>query len=415
MTVARPRSSLPTLRQLLAGVHMRLILFTVALATASLLLSGMIVIRNYAARNLNLTAQTVAYTIEPAVVFKDRAAVLEGIVSVAAVGGVDRVEVREPGGAMLAEWNHPHGDFHSHFEDAANAVLWPKPAYRQLRRGDAALAEVRVYGNSEGLLRYVLSGAIIALSCLGLTVIATRILARRLQHEVIEPLDHVAAIAHAVRSDRAFEKRVPSSGIAEIDQFGKDFNALLAELQGWHAGLTSENAELARRATHDSLTGLGNRALFEQVLGEAIGASVRSGVAFAVLYLDIDDFKTINDRHGHDSGDAALIAVAERLRASIRHVDSAFRLGGDEFALVLAPFHNRAHVDAVVERIHRSMERGYRLPSGLFGRSSVSVGVAVYPDDGISPDDLLRRADAAMYLMKRQARHEGENGHGATA
>ena len=173
MTVARPRSSLPTLRQLLAGVHMRLILFTVALATASLLLSGMIVIRNYAARNLNLTARTVAYTIEPAVVFKDRAAVLEGIVSVAAVGGVDRVEVREPGGAMLAEWNHPHGDFHSHFEDAAKAVLWPKPAYRQLRRGDAALAEVRVYGNSEGLLRYVLSGAIIALSCLGLTVIAT--------------------------------------------------------------------------------------------------------------------------------------------------------------------------------------------------------------------------------------------------
>lgn len=413
--MARPSRSLPTLRQLLAGVHMRLILFTVALATASLLLSGMMVIRNYAARNLQLTAHTVAYTVEPALVFGDRAAMLEGIVSVAGVGGVDRVELREPGGQVLAAWDHPHGDLHSPFEDFANGLLWPRPARHIVQRGDRVLGEVRVYGNSEGVLRYVLSGAIIALSCLGLTVIATRILARRLQHDVIEPLDHVAAIAHAVRSDRAFEKRVPASGIAEIDQFGQDFNALLAELQGWHAGLTSENAELARRATHDVLTGLGNRVLFEQVLGEAIGSSVRSGVAFAVLYLDIDDFKSINDRHGHDSGDAALIAVAERLRSSIRHVDSAFRLGGDEFAVVLAPFHNRAHVDGVVARIHLAMERSFRLPSGLFARSTVSVGVAVYPDDGVSPVDLLRRADAAMYQMKRHARYEGETGHGADA
>ncbi len=413
--MAAPRQSLPTLRQLLAGVHMRLILFTVTLATASLLLSGMIVIRNYASRNLQLTAHTEAYTVEPAVVFGDRAAVLEAIVSVAAVGGIDRVEVREPGGPVLAAWNHPHGDLHSRFEDLANRLLWASPAFHPVERGGRVLAEVRVYGNSEGVLRYALSGAIIALSCLGLTVIATRILARRLQRDVIEPLDHVAAIAHAVRTDRAFEKRIPSSGIAEIDRFGQDFNALLAELQGWHAGLTSENAELARRATHDSLTGLGNRALFEQALGEAICASVRSGVAFAVLYLDIDDFKAINDRHGHDSGDAALIAVAERLRSSIRQVDSAFRLGGDEFAVVLAPFHNRAHVEGVVARIHLAMERSFRLPSGLFARSTVSLGVAVYPDDGISPSDLLRRADAEMYQMKRHARYEGEPGHGADA
>lgn len=399
---------LPTLRQLLAGVHMRLILFTVALATASLLLSGMIVIRNYASRNLDLTANTVAYTVEPAVVFGDRAAVLEGMVSVAGVGGVNRVEVRDSRGQVLAEWEHPHSDLHSGFEDWANRLLWPRPAVHMIRRGETVLAEVRVYGNSEGILRYALSGAIIALSCLGLTVIATRVLARRLQKDVIDPLDHVAAVAHAVRSDRAFEKRVPSSGIAEIDRFGQDFNALLAELQGWHAGLTSENAELARRATHDGLTGLGNRVLFEQVLGDAIGVSVRSGVAFAVLYLDIDEFKAINDRHGHESGDAALIAVAERLRTSIRHVDNAFRLGGDEFAVVLAPFQNRTHVDAVVTRIHLAMERGFRLPNGLFAKSSLSVGVAIYPDDGISPDDLLRRADAEMYEKKRKTRNEGE-------
>jgi diguanylate cyclase (GGDEF)-like protein len=242
----------------------------------------------------------------------------------------------------------------------------------------------------------------IALSCIVLAVFATRILARRLQRDLIDPLDHVAEGAHAVRRDRAFEKRVPSSGIAEIDRFGQDFNALLAELQGWHAGLTSENAELARRATHDGLTGLGNRALFEKSLGEAIGAGVSGSDRIGVLYLDIDDFKTINDRHGHASGDAALIAVAERLRGSIRPVDRAFRLGGDEFAVLLAPSGDSAHVDGVQARIRLAMEQPFRLPSGLFATSTLSIGVAVYPDDGVSTQDLLRRADAEMYKRKKR-------------
>lgn len=410
MLRAPPNQALPTLRQLLARVHLRLILFAVVLAALSLLVSGMIVIRNYAARNLELIAHTVAYTVEPAVVFDDRQAISDGILSVGAVRGVDCVEVRDPAGRVLANWKHPHADLHSRIEDWANRQIWPRPAVAPIRRNDTMIGRVEVYGNSEGILRYALSGLIIALSCLGLTVIATRILARRLQQDVIRPLDHVAEVAHAVRSDRAFEKRVPSSGIAEIDRFGRDFNALLAELQGWHAGLTSENAELARRATHDPLTGLGNRVLFEQTLADAIGDSVRSGRSFALLYFDIDLFKQVNDRHGHECGDAALIAVADRLRQSIRQADHAFRLGGDEFAVVLAPFSDRACVQQVLERIDRAMARPWRLPTGAAASSTLSAGVAVYPDDGISPQDLLRRADADMYEHKKARLAAGPRG-----
>lgn len=397
-----PPANLPTLRQLLARVHLRLILFAVALAAASLMLSGVMVIRNYAQRNLDLLAHTVAYTVEPAVVFGDTGAIREGIVSVAGFGGVDRVDVRTPAGRLLARWDHPHADLHSWVEDAVSRALWPQPSVEPIRRGGAVIAEVRVYGNSEGILRYILSGALIALACLGLTVVATRILARRLQQDVIDPLDHVARVAHAVRTERAFERRVPSSGIAEIDRFGHDFNALLAELQGWHTGLTSENAELARRATHDQLTGAGNRVLFEQTLGEAIGAAVRSGGSFAVLYLDVDQFKAINDTHGHEAGDAALVAVTTRLRGSIRQVDHAFRIGGDEFAVVLAPLFDRAHVDAVIGRIGEAMAPPLLLPDGTAVAMTLSVGVAIYPDDGVSPQDLMRRADARMYRNKRE-------------
>ena len=401
---------LPTLRQILARVHLRLILFAVVLAAASLLVSGTIVIRNYAQRNLDLIAHTVAYTVEPAVVFGDRQAVADGIVSVGAVSGVDCVEVRDPAGQVLARWQHPHGDFHSRIEDAVNRVVWPEPSRATIQRNDTMIGTVEIYGNSEGLLRYALSGLIISLCCLALTVLATRILAQRLQRDVIEPLDHVGDVAHAVRGDRAFERRVPSSGIAEIDRFGQDFNALLAELQGWHAGLTSENAELARRATHDALTGLGNRVLFEQTLAEAITDSVRSRGSFAVLYLDVDHFKQVNDRYGHECGDAALIAVAERLRQAIRQADHAFRLGGDEFAVVLAPFVNRSHVDAVVARIDAAMAQPYRLPTGTMISSSLSTGVAVYPDDGVSPQDLLRRADAKMYQHKKDRLEADQRG-----
>ncbi len=225
-----------------------------------------------------------------------------------------------------------------------------------------------------------------------------------------QPLGAVGTVAHMVRSERAFGRRVPPSGIAEIDHFAQDFNALLSELEGWHAGLTSENAELARLATHDPLTGLGNRALFERMVGEAIGQAVRSGASFAVLFLDVDGFKAINDQHGHDAGDAALREVAERLRASVRHVDSAFRMGGDEFAVLLGPLFNRAHVDAVIERIELAMGQPLLIPG--FGDASLglSIGVALYPDDGVSPQDLLRRADAKMYKHKHDRRTNFEGG-----
>lgn len=406
----KPANKLPTLRDLLARAHLRLILFTVVLASASLMLSGVLVIRAYAQRNLELMARTVAYTVEPAVVFQDRQAIMDGMTSVGAARGIDRLEVCDPAGKTLARWDRPHADLRGRVVSTANALIWPEPARADVTQGNAVIARVKVYGNSGGILRYLLAATVIALTCMGLTVLATRILARRLQNEVIAPLDHVAEVAHAVRQERAFEKRVPVSGIAEIDRFGQDFNALLAELQGCQAGFTSENAELQRRAPHDGLTGLGNRALFDQVLTDAVAESQRSGTPFALLYLDVDRFKQVNDAFGHDSGAAALIAVGERLRGAIRHIDGVFRLGGDEFAVVLAPLFNRAHVDGTVERIRAAMQEPFRMPNGQLATASLSVGVAVFPEDGADAEQLLSRADAAMYRDKQNRHQAGPEG-----
>ncbi len=398
-----------TIREMLGRVHLRLILFAVLLAAASLTLSGGLVIRSYAQRNLDLVARTVAYTVEPAVVFDDRQAILEGIASVADSGGVQQVEVRDPAGRVLATWTNPRAGLPDWLMATGNSLLWRRPATAPLSHSGARIGEVRITGNPEALLRFALAGAIIALTTLALTVIATRILARRLQRDVIGPLEHVAEVAHAVRTERSFDRRVPVAGIAEIDRFGQDFNALLAELQGWHTTMTRENAELAERVLLDPLTGLGNRAAFEAALAHAVTDAVTTSQSFAVLYCDVDQFKAINDDHGHDAGDAALVAVAERTQAVLRQDDQAFRLGGDEFAVLLAPIGAGETACRIAARLGQAMTPPIALPGGQAVCTGLSIGIATFPDDGLAPEELLRRADRAMYSDKR-ARSQNKNG-----
>lgn len=406
--MGEPNLNLPqSLRDLLAKVHLRLIIFAVVLAAVGLTVSGVLVMRGYAQRNLSLVAHSVAYTIEPAIAFQDRQAISDGLRQVGGVPGVRAVEVVDPQGKVLGAWSDQGVTWPAWLIDAGNRLVWPEPIVAPVYHGDTLVARVRITGNSGDMLRYIFAALIIAFACIGVAVLATRILDRRLRSDVIEPLEYVAEVAHLVRSERAFEKRVPSSGIAEIDRFGQDFNALLAELQGWHDGLTSENAELQRRATHDSLTGLGNREYFELALAGAIAKSERTGTPFVLLFFDIDQFKAINDEHGHTSGDAMLIAVGERMRGAIRDVDIAFRLGGDEFAVLLAPQPGRVHADIVVSRIRKAMIAPIRMPSGLWQIASLSVGMAIYPADGTNGEELVNHADQAMYIDKR-ARREGK-------
>jgi len=402
--------AMPTLRTVLARVHMRLILFAVLMAGATLLITGVVVIRGYAERNLSLIAQTVAYTVEPALVFDDMQAARDGIATVAASESVRAVEVRDVRNRLLVEWRRPDSGVMAAI-GRGGGLFAPSPALAAVRRGQDVVGHVRVFGDAGGLGRYILAGLLAALTCLALTVIATQMLARRLQRDVTEPLARIAEVAHAVRADRQFDRRVPASDILEVDQLGRDFNALLDELDDWHAGLLSENRMLEKQATRDALTGLGNRVMFEQVLPVAIARADAQGSAFAAVYIDVNRFKQVNDRHGHDAGDAMLIVIAARLRAVLRPGDQAFRLGGDEFALILAPDITREDVAILIRRLLAGMEQPIMLPSGESTVASLSVGSALYPDDSADARDLLRHADAAMYAAKtgRTGPHDRRN------
>ncbi|MBJ7444368.1 MAG: diguanylate cyclase [Sphingobium sp.] len=399
--MTRPAAPLmPTLRQILARVHTRLILFAVLMAGVTLIAAGVLIMRDYAERNLALVARTASYTIEPALLFDDMAAAQDGIAMVANGQGVRLVEVRDNQGRLMTRWIRPDAGAMARLEATAGKLLWPSPVTEPVRHGRDVIARLTVHGDAGAIGRYLLSGVVIALACLGLTVIATQILARRLQKDVTGPLAQIADVAHAVRVDRRFDMRVPGADIAEVDQLARDFNALLDELQQWHAGLLSENRQLEHQATRDPLTGLGNRAMFERQLAASVEAAEQTGQGFAIIYADVNRFKQVNDGHGHDAGDVMLIVIAARLRAALRTGDLAFRLGGDEFALILASDTTREVVEALAARIDTSMEQPIMLPSGQSIQSSLSLGWALYPQDSADPRDLLRHADAAMYAAK---------------
>jgi diguanylate cyclase (GGDEF)-like protein len=157
-------------------------------------------------------------------------------------------------------------------------------------------------------------------------------------------------------------------------------------------------------ATHDALTGLPGRALFEDRVRQGVSSAERFGRSVAVLFLDLDGFKPVNDRHGHDVGDRLLQQVARRLRSSLRDSDTAARLGGDEFGVVGVHLESPRDVHTIARGIVARLSRPYRV-GGRRIRVTVSVGAAVGPVHGREVAELVRLADAAMYRAKRGGRN----------
>jgi diguanylate cyclase (GGDEF)-like protein len=174
---------------------------------------------------------------------------------------------------------------------------------------------------------------------------------------------------------------------------------------GEQAAVSLANVRLLERArhqaTHDALTGLANRVLFNEQIQQAIADRRRSGQVAAVCYLDLDGFKAVNDRLGHAAGDQLLQRAAERIRGCVRETDVVARLSGDEFGVLVRGLDRSQSVTHVARQLVSALARPFELDAGT-GHVTVSVGVAVVGEHGRTPEELLRRSDAAMYAAKRE-------------
>ncbi|MFZ5558531.1 MAG: bifunctional diguanylate cyclase/phosphodiesterase [Pseudomonadota bacterium] len=193
-----------------------------------------------------------------------------------------------------------------------------------------------------------------------------------------------------------------SRGIAARDRYGKPLR-----LAGSIVDITERKraeARIEHLATRDALTGLPNRLLLNDRLAQYIHSSRRTGQSFAVLFIDLDRFKTINDSLGHDVGDELLREVAARLEACVRKDDTLARLGGDEFVVALHGVRNASDTAQVAQKVLKRLREPYVLPSRTLS-SSCSVGIAIFPHDGEDIATLMKNADTAMYHAKDRGRN----------
>jgi diguanylate cyclase (GGDEF)-like protein/PAS domain S-box-containing protein len=191
--------------------------------------------------------------------------------------------------------------------------------------------------------------------------------------------------------------------IPELDEN----KAVISLLTVWHEVTDRKHllASLDRMAYHDALTGIANRALLVDRLTQGLRAAEHRRDALALLFIDLDWFKVINDRWGHEAGDTVLVAIAQRLQSVVREADTVARFGGDEFVIVLAETCGAAALTTLMERVTAAIAEPI-IWKGTLLRIGASVGLARYPEDGLDAHSLLQRADESMYSEKarRQSR-----------
>ncbi|MFT4940328.1 MAG: diguanylate cyclase (GGDEF)-like protein [Paraglaciecola sp.] len=157
-------------------------------------------------------------------------------------------------------------------------------------------------------------------------------------------------------------------------------------------------------AHYDPLTGLPNRNLLADRIEQAVTKSLRNDKYVAIAFIDLDGFKAVNDRHGHNIGDELLKKIANQLKQVLREGDTLSRFGGDEFVAVIDNLSNLGESDSIVSRMLESASVTF-VVQGKLMKISASIGITFYPLDSASPDQLLRHADQAMYIAKQQGKN----------
>ncbi|RZT35500.1 diguanylate cyclase domain-containing protein [Cupriavidus agavae] len=393
-----------TLYGALRRAHLGVALIAVLTAGIALTVVGLTALRAYADHNLRLVARSISYTVEAAVVFRDKEAVLTSLSAITATENVAGVTVLDTAGNVLAEWHRTPRLSATILPRIIGDWLTPDPVDIPVSGANKVVGIVRASADPTAFVHFLLQGAQGVLVCLLLTAVAAHYLSHRMMRDIVAPLKELMRVAHTVRSKRAFSHRLPAARIAELNELSDDFNALLAELESWQMQLQREKNELALRASHDGLTGLLNRSAFLQALETAVKSAAVHGHFTAVLYLDSDKFKSINDHFGHAAGDKVLVGIAQRLIGCVRESDAVARLGGDEFAVLIRTLRQPQDAVQVAENIISAMCVPFPISETDTLNTGLSIGLAIYPIHAQSASALLDAADAAMYEAKRDAK-----------
>lgn len=276
---------------------------------------------------------------------------------------------------------------------------------RTIFRRDEALGTLALTSDRKELeknqVRLLWMAALLTLIALGIGGGSGLILQRR----VSKPIFDLAKAMRKVTHRQNFTARVEVAGSDEIAQLGHGFNAMIAELERRDAERRKAKEELQMQARTDALTGLPNRRLFSDRLEQALTLAQKDGHRVALLYIDLDGFKLINDSLGHMIGDILLQEVATRLQGRLGPGNTLARVGGDEFTVILSDLQSKEESSDVAQDLLDSLSRPFFI-EGHEISIGASIGISILPDDSAESSDLLRQADNAMYEAKRSGKNQ---------
>ena len=256
-----------------------------------------------------------------------------------------------------------------------------------------------------------LTGQVLALviaAIISLTV--TLLIANRFRAMIATPIGQVASTAKAIAHDQDFSRRVPEAGSDEIGQLIDAFNHMVGQIEDRELRLKDElqhrkltEQKLEKLAHYDTLTGLPNRHLFQQALALTLERAGNLGNQVALFFVDLDNFKVVNDSLGHATGDMLLKIISQRLTKCVRGSDIVSRLGGDEFTVIIDQVKGAEHLREIADKLAAAVMQTVELKD-IELQTTASIGIALFPNGATDAENLVRNADTAMYFAKSRGR-----------
>ena len=224
-----------------------------------------------------------------------------------------------------------------------------------------------------------------------------------LRDSILKPIAQLNSLTSEIIETKNLRTKIPVYSQDEIGELTQNFNSMLGDLDKTNSELNQQKDSLAYKAHHDTLTGLPNRALFNDRLEQAITKARRHKEEIALFFIDLDHFKQINDTLGHEMGDEVLKFFAKRLNDSVRTEDTIARIGGDEFMVIMESLHTPEAISVVANKIVSIVKEPIVLGEQTL-HLGTSIGISVYPHNGETSEVLLKNADTAMYKAKDEGR-----------
>ena len=260
----------------------------------------------------------------------------------------------------------------------------------------------------------------LALSLLALVILPGLVIWMSIARLITIPIHHLSNQLHEITpGTNARVSSITGQKEDEIVQLVHDVNHLLGVVENTlndereqRVLIKEMKQKYQHLAHHDMLTGLPNRSLFADRLQQMLAQAKRSTTHGALIYLDLDKFKPVNDTLGHNIGDLVLKAIAQRLQSSVRESDTVARIGGDEFVVLLPVIETRQDASTVAEKIRLALEQPFEINEHII-KIGCSLGIAIYPEHGEDEISLMKNADTAMYLAKQNGRNNVQIFHDA--